>query len=171
MESHIGSGPVSGTMRHVRSARYLRVGTDSLALLARDSGAELGHPLLDRGVWDAVSRAAPRGGYLGRADAMDAIFGDLLPAELLARGDKAGFDELFFGRHSAAFVSAWDGVDTALVDAGALREHWRGGTPRAQSFTLLQAAWLASDDRVEQSLAGGIEGVPAPRPAQSQHRQ
>lgn len=158
-------------MRQVRAARYIRVGTDSVAVLARDSDTALAHPLLDRALWASVRRSAPRGGFLGRTDAMRAIFGALLPAELLRRGDKAGFDEVFFHEHSRAFAASWEGQGQAFVDARALRDHWLGGAPRAQSSTLLQAAWLASADRIEQSRGGVVEGAPALGPAKSQHRQ
>ncbi|HET8754562.1 MAG TPA: hypothetical protein VFM58_01040, partial [Solirubrobacteraceae bacterium] len=162
---------VHARMRHVRAARYLRIGTESLARLARDRDVEIGHPLLEAAVWDAVSGVAPRSGYLGRDDGMAALFSDLLPPELLARADKASFDELFFNDHSRTFAREWAGHGDALVDGIALRDHWRAGTPRAQSFTLLQAAWLVSGDRGEQSLGRRVERVPAPRPAQPQHRK
>lgn len=133
-------------MRHVRAARYLRVGTAALDLLARDARAELHHPLLDRRAWAAVARDAPRGGHLDRARAMQAVVGPLLPAELLARRDKAAFDEVFFARHSRTLAERWDGggAPAGLVDVPSLRAHWLGEAPRAQSFSLLQAAWLAS---------------------------
>ena len=46
------------------------------------------------------------------------------------------------------------GVPDDVVDADALRAHWRGpSTPDPHSLTLLQAAWLASaGDRVEQPV-------------------
>jgi asparagine synthase (glutamine-hydrolysing) len=134
-------------LRHVRAAGYLRVGTQSLALLARAAGAMIGHPLLDGGVWHAVARAAPRGGHLSRTQGMRATFGALLPAELIERSSKASFDELFFGEAGRAFAAGWTGmgVPAGLVDPRALHEHWLAGEPRAQSFSLLQAAWLAED--------------------------
>jgi hypothetical protein len=161
-------------LRHVRAARYLRVGTASLERLAAEAGTALEHPLLDRGVWAAVSRWAPRGGYLGRDDAMRDVFGDLLPAALHGRRDKACFDEVFFHHHSRRFAAAWTagGVPPGLVDAGALRAEWRAPAPRAQSFTLLQAAWLASaGDGADEPPAGLAQRVPAARAPQSEHRQ
>lgn len=160
-------------LAHVRSARYLRVGTDSLALVAADAGAEIAHPLLDAGVWASVAHRAPRGGFLGRDDAMHAIFGGLLPGELLGRRDKAGFDEVFFHDHSRALAEHWSGagVPAGLVDAAALREHWLAPAPRAQSFSLLQAAWLASTgDRVDEPRPGEGERAPVARAPQPQHR-
>jgi asparagine synthase (glutamine-hydrolysing) len=164
---------MAARMAYVRAARYLRVGTQSLDALARDAGAALGHPLLDPAVWSAVARSAPRGGHLGRADAMESIFSTLVPRALLTRPDKACFDEVFFHDHSRAMAAGWtgEGVPSAYVNAAALREHWRAAAPRAQSFSLLQAAWLASSDRLEQPPGGFVERVPAARPAQPQHRQ
>ena len=143
-------------MGHVRAARYLRIGTASLALLARDSGAAIHHPLLEPAVWAAVAGSAPRGGHLDRTRAMTAVFGPLLPGELLARKDKATFDEVFFHDHSREFAAGWDGsgVPGELVDAGALRGHWSGSAPKAQSFSVLQAAWLASERSEPTPLRG-----------------
>lgn len=163
---------VRARLRHVRAARYLRVGTGSLDLLARDAGAAIAHPLLAPSVWAAVARSAPLGGYSDRTAAMRAVFEPLLPAELLARHDKACFDEVFFHQHSRAFAAAWTGagVPAGLVDADALREHWLGEAPRAQSFSLLQGAWLASQQGVQQPVGGRVERVPAAGPPQPQHR-
>jgi asparagine synthase (glutamine-hydrolysing) len=156
---------LAARMAHVRAARYLDVGVRSLGVIAAETGTGIAHPLLDLDVWAAMARSAPRSGYLARTDAMRAIFGHLLPDRLLARRDKAGFDEVFFHAHSRAFAAGWDGtgVPGELVDADALRAHWQTDAPRAQSFTLLQAAWLASaaGGGVEQSLARGLEGAPA----------
>jgi asparagine synthase (glutamine-hydrolysing) len=137
-------------MRHVRASRYLRIGTASLDLLAADAGAAIAHPLLEPSVWAAVAGSAPRGGHRTRTAAMRAAFGPLLPEELLARSDKACFDEVFFNDHSRRFAERWDGagVPDALVDAEALRRHWLGGAPSAQSFTLFQRAQLAADDHL-----------------------
>jgi hypothetical protein len=159
-------------MRHVRAARYLRVGTASLELLARDCGAEIAHPLLEPAVWAAVARVAPVGGHRDRTAAMRGAFGELLPSELLARADKACFDEVFFHEHSRAFTEDWTGagVPAEFVDTRALREHWLAGAPRAQSFSLLQAAWLASGESGQQPVGGRVEPVPAARPSQSQNR-
>ena len=158
----------------VRAARYLGIGTAGLALLAADEDAAIAHPLLDERVWAAVGTSAPRGGYLGRDDAMASIFGGLLPDALHARADKASFDEVFFAQHARELAQRWDGtgVPEATVDAAALRRHWLSDTPRAQSLTLLQAAWLASaGDRVEQPSAGLGQRLPAAGAAQAQHRQ
>jgi asparagine synthase (glutamine-hydrolysing) len=143
-------------MEFSRGMRYTAVGTDALARLAADAGAAIAHPLLDLGLWAAVADAAPRGGFLKRGHALATVAGARLPADLVARRTKAGFDGAFFNAHSRAFVAEWDGrgVPVELVDDAALRAHWLGAeTPDPHSLTLLQAAWLASaGDRVEQPV-------------------
>ena len=162
-----GLAPDSEASRFQESRLRLRAGTGSLELLARDNDVALAHPLLDLAVWAAVARSAPRGGHLGRSDAMRVAFGPMLPDALLARPDKACFDEVFFHDHSRTFASGWNGtgVPDRLVDPAALREHWRAGVPQAQSFFLLQAAWLGSTDAGEQPVGRDLESIPAARPA------
>jgi hypothetical protein len=128
----------------------MQVGTASLEALARERDVALHHPLLDLKVWGAVRHAAPRSGFFNRKDGMRAIFAGMLPDSLLDRTDKAHFDGVFFHRHSRAFAETWNGagVPGDHVDAGALREHWRTEHPAAQSYTLLQAAWLATANPV-----------------------
>ena len=138
---------VRGRMAWLRGLRYLELALDAIGLLAADADVELAHPLIDRSLWAA---AAAHGGFADRTQGMEALFGDLLPTEVLARSSKAGFDAVFFNRHSRAFAEAWDG-EAEFVDGAALREHWLGDAPAAQTFTLLQWLWLARD-RVEQPL-------------------
>jgi asparagine synthase (glutamine-hydrolysing) len=141
--------------RHLRSQRYLSVGLGALDRLAADAGCELRHPLFDPSVWSAVVAGAPPQGYRSRSVAMEQLFGALLPAGLVARRDKASFDEVFMRAPARAFAATWDGagVPERLVDAEALRRHWLGAARSGQSFTLLQAAWLASSgERVEQPV-------------------
>jgi asparagine synthetase B (glutamine-hydrolysing) len=158
----------------LRGTTALSRGTASLAALAGDAGTAIAHPLLDRRLWAAVARAAPRGGHLGRTAAMRALFADLLPEGVLARSDKASFDELFFARHSRALAAEYggEGAPEGLVDAQALRAHWLRPRPQAHSFTLLQAAYLASaPERFEHERPGVGERVPAVGPAQAPDRE
>ena len=141
---------VRDRMAWLRGLRYLDLALDAIATVAADDDVELAHPLFDAGLWSAV---AARGGFADRTTGMRALFGDLLPDDVLARRSKASFDPVFFNRHSQAFARNWDGTGapTGLVDGEALGAHWRGGTPAAQTFTLLQALWLARDG-IEQPL-------------------
>jgi asparagine synthetase B (glutamine-hydrolysing) len=137
-------------MAWTRGLRYLDLALAAIGGVAADADVELAHPLFDAGLW---AIAAAHGGFADRTEGMQALFGDLLPPEVLARRSKAGFDAVFFNRHSRAFARAWDGsgLPDGLVDAEALRAHWLGEAPTAQTFTLLQALWLARDD-VQQPL-------------------
>jgi asparagine synthetase B (glutamine-hydrolysing) len=141
---------VRSRLRFWHRLRSLRIGAASMDLLARDNDVRLLHPLSDDAVWNAFGRAARPHGFRDRTDGMRRLFGDLLPDDLLTRPDKATFDEAFWTGSAEAFARDWagDGVPLAVVDPHALRRHWSSPAPRAQSFTLLQAAWLASEARV-----------------------
>jgi asparagine synthase len=141
---------VRARMAWLRGLRYLELALGAIATVAEDAEVQLAHPLLESGLWSDV---AARGGFTDRTAGMTGLFGHLLPPDVLARRSKAHFDEVFFHRHSQAFVRAWDGTGApeGLIDAEALRAHWLAGAPAAQTFTLLQALWLARD-RVEQPL-------------------
>jgi asparagine synthetase B (glutamine-hydrolysing) len=154
------AGEPVGWAAHVRwiaRLRYLRVGTTALALLARDEDVHLAHPFLDDR-FAASLAALPRcRRHRTRADARRNLLGALLPDELLGRDTKSSFDGAFWGEPARAFAERWDGsgVDTALVDAGALRTEWLSEAPDPRSFTLAQAVWLEqarSAQRLEQQL-------------------
>ena len=143
-------------------------------MLAADAGCEIRHPLLEPSVWSAIADAAPRHGYESRSKALEELFGRLLPTALTARLDKACFDEVFMRSPARAFARGWDGTGApeTLVDAEALRRHWLGAAPSAQSFTLLQATWLASSrEGVEQPVGPLRERVPAAWPGEAPDRQ
>lgn len=97
---------------------------------------------------DLVAAVAAEGGFFGwtgRAATMRALFGDLLPREVLERRTKALFANAVFTHHTREFARTWNGsgVDTDLVDPDALRETWLSDDPHAPSMSLLQQAWLA----------------------------
>jgi Asparagine synthase len=133
-------------MRWARGMRSLAVGAESLDAVAAMTRAQIVNPLLDAGVWAAVAAAAGRRGFDGRRHGMQELVGPLLPAEVAGRTDKASFDEAFFTATAREAAAAWSGagLPPGLVDAEALAAHWRAPAPLAQSFTLLQSAWLAS---------------------------
>jgi asparagine synthase (glutamine-hydrolysing) len=133
----------------LQRGRVFRVGLRSLELLARDAGARIAHPLASPGFGSAVAAAAPRLGYRWRGEAVQALFADLLPAELLTRSTKACFDAAFWGAHSAALAASWDGsgVDPAVVDVERLRAVWGAAEPDSHTFLLLQAAWIERERR------------------------
>jgi len=94
----------------------------------------------------AMAGAAGFWGWTGRTATMRAVFGDLLPREVLERSTKATFTDAVFTERTRDFARSWTGrgIDEELVDAAALRENWLSPEPHAPSMTLLQQAWLAS---------------------------
>jgi asparagine synthetase B (glutamine-hydrolysing) len=83
-------------------------------------------------------------GLPSRAEAMKALFGDLLPDEILSRSSKARFNRGFLTDVGREFAKSWGGggIDTELVNPEALRAAWLSQWPPVQSFWLMQAAWL-----------------------------
>jgi Asparagine synthase len=157
----------------VRSSRYLKVVTKALRLLADETNVLLVHPLLSSQVWTEVAAVGHPVGFSSRTNGMRRVFAQLLPDEICARGSKARFDDAFWTRPTRDFVRSWDGSGAPedWVDPAALADHWRQDPPCANSFTLLQAVWLASDDRGQQSLGDFLGQVPATRSLQVDHRQ
>lgn len=115
----------------------------SLSLLAADAGAALIHPLLEPGFLAALARAGGHLGFGDRTVAMRAIFGDLLPDEVLTRATKARYSEVLWGRGTREFAERWSGRPAdQLVDADVLRREWLKPAPQEDSAMLLHAAWL-----------------------------
>jgi asparagine synthase (glutamine-hydrolysing) len=171
--AHVAAEPAALAPRlaWARAQRYLGVATDALGRLAADADVAIAHPLLEPRVWSAIGATLGRRRFADRTEGMRALFGDLLPPRVLARTDKAGFDSVFCGPHARAVAAGYagEGAPPELVDAAALRAHWERGEPRPQSLLLLQAAWLAGRDRLQQRAGGVGEALPDLRPAQVQH--
>jgi asparagine synthase (glutamine-hydrolysing) len=151
----------------------LAVGLDALELTAHDTQVGVLHPLFDTDFWIATGRLAAPAGFASRGEAMRTLFGDLLPGDTLARASKAQFDEAFWTGRSREFAAGWggSGVPAEWVDPDALSRHWRLPRPLAQSFTLLQAAWLASaEQRFQQVPDGTVELAPALGTGELQNR-
>jgi hypothetical protein len=138
----------ASSVRRVTWPRRSRVvGESSLAGLAADHDVVFGAPFNGGEFLAALVQARKWRMYPNRTAAMTALFGDLLPASLLARSDKAWFDTVFFHRHARAFAAEWDGsgLDSDYVDPDALRRAWLAEPePDARTYLLLQQAWLAS---------------------------
>ena len=75
---------------------------------------------------------------------MRALAGDLLPDHVLARRDKARFNQVFFGARTRAFAERWSGggVDPELVDSEALRRIWLGDDHDWRTALLMHAGWM-----------------------------
>jgi asparagine synthase (glutamine-hydrolysing) len=152
--------------------RYLHVGTASLAELGRAEGVVLSHPLFGGEFISALAALPAPRRYRSRQEAMDALFGDVLPPPVRSRSTKASFDGAFWHEHSRELVARWngEGVDETLVDPELLREEWLTETPDPRTYTLLQSVKIALDlagasaaERREEPAAGLLEAIPAAR--------
>ena len=116
--------------------------------VACGDGVTAEHPFMAPELLSAVAGARWSVGFRSRDDAMDMLFGDVLPQAVRHRSGKAAFFAPFVHRHSRAFIAAWDGrgIDPALVDAAALRACWNQDLVDARSYALLQSAWLFSEN-------------------------
>ncbi|HEU4976051.1 MAG TPA: asparagine synthase-related protein [Baekduia sp.] len=134
-------------------SRTMQLNLHRLGGLAARHDVALHHPFADPGFVAALARDGGRFGFPSRTAAMAWLFSDALPRQLIARPTKATFDGVLFNRHARAFVAELDegvlaealaalGV-AALADPRALLAEWRGPRPRANSFLLLQACWMA----------------------------
>jgi len=133
-------------VRSLLSRRFATLGLPTVAAVVRAHGAEPLEPFGTRAFIDAFAAWGGRLGRPSRTDVMRLIFGDLLPAQVLARQSKASFNRQVFGTATRAFAESWTGaeVDHAVVDAERLREEWLADRPDGRSLGLLQEAWLAA---------------------------
>ncbi len=129
--------------------RYVRLGIRSLQLLGAARDVVVEQPFLDAAVLRALARAGGAAGYGDRDRALRTLFGDLLPAELIARSGKALFGGALWREPSRTFAAAWtgSGLDAGRVDAGRLVAQWALPRPLFGAGTLLQIAWLAQRGR------------------------
>ena len=125
--------------------RYRQLSSAAAQACVREHDTLLVEPFFEPAFARACVRAFPRHGPASRAEALQAVFGDLLPSATLQRSTKATFTEVFWGPASRAFAAGCDGagIDRDLVDVEALRGEWAKPAPDARSTTALQAAWLA----------------------------
>lgn len=130
----------------VAQSRHVRLGISNIVALAAEMGTAYSAPFLAPEFLEVLGRAFGYLGPAGRTAAMQALFGPLLPDEVLARATKAVFTLPAWGRCTREFVAGWsgDGLDETLVDVEALRLHWANSRPNAMTFGLVQAAWLAT---------------------------
>lgn len=124
--------------------RSLRVATESMGLLAADVDALLVQPLTSRLVMATMAYNGGSRGIGDRTAIMRSLFTDLLPDEVLARPDKAGFGDAFLGPLTREFAQKWngDGVDSDVVDPDVLKKVWCDDRLDLRAALLLQSAWL-----------------------------
>ncbi|WP_432570295.1 asparagine synthase-related protein [Kineococcus sp. SYSU DK005] len=130
--------------------RILQVAARAKERAAGAHDVLVAHPFACAPVLAAAATTFGWAGPRGRAAEMPRHFGDLLPARLFAREDKAGFDGAFWAGPGREFARRWrggglDGALADLVDPEALRAEWLSAAPDLHSLTLLQHAWLAQE--------------------------
>lgn len=136
-----------------------RTGTlchNNMSRIATDQDVSYHVPFLDRRFVEAWSRHGGRWGHVTRREAMDVLFSDVLPPEVIARKTKAHFNEVAVDHSSREFIADWrgEGVDPELVDVDALRREWLMDAPHSLSMLMLQSAWLT---RHKTTVAGQRE--------------
>jgi asparagine synthase (glutamine-hydrolysing) len=156
-------------------ARYMQLTARRLEGVGRHLGTSVRHPFAEAEFISALASGAGATGFASRTAAMDFLFGDALPHELIERPTKALFDDVLWNRHTRRFVA---GIDEAalghaltrlglggIVDPRALAAHWSGPNPVANSFLLLQACWLTT--RARPPVAHDGERHPEPQPGRA----
>jgi asparagine synthetase B (glutamine-hydrolysing) len=134
-------------------SRYIQLTIATLSQLGNDMDVRVHQPFADGAVIAALAAAGGMRGFHSRTAALQALFGDLLPTELPRRATKASFNGVLWNKHSQTFAAELfeRGLDRTLEAAGlgevvepdALRAHWAGPRPAANSFLVLQACWVA----------------------------
>jgi asparagine synthase (glutamine-hydrolysing) len=125
--------------------RSTRIAYETVRVLGADMDVTYVQAFAEPELVAAVAATGGFFGWTGRTATMRALFGDLLPREVLERRTKALFANAVFTRRTREFARRWNGsgVDTDLVDPEALRDTWLSVDPHAPSMSLLQQAWLA----------------------------
>jgi asparagine synthetase B (glutamine-hydrolysing) len=134
-------------------SRYIQLTIATLSQLGNDIDVRVHQPFADGAVIAALATAGGTRGFHSRTAALEALFGDLLPDDVPRRATKASFNGVLWNKHSEAFAAELfeRGLDRVLEEAGlggvvepnALRAHWSGPSPAANSFLVLQACWVA----------------------------
>jgi hypothetical protein len=122
------------------------LGTRNMSLKAAVYGRTNLHPLVAPRFLRALGRHRGWRGYTSRTAAMTDLFGTLLPAPLVQRGDKAGFGSAYVSDESRRFIREWsdEGMNRELVDPTAVRAALDRPRPHGLALLLLQQGWLAA---------------------------
>lgn len=152
--------PISlrGGLEVLCSAQFREAYVQTMTTLAAEYGSVVADPFWHPQFLSSYSRHAPYFGYADRTEAMTAVFGRVLPGEVLRRASKARFNTAYFGHSTREFARDWNGtgVNTELVDVEELRQAWLADRVPALVVLLLQQAWLAQ--QVGAPVAGSGEG-------------
>jgi asparagine synthase (glutamine-hydrolysing) len=127
--------------------RDLELTRQSLALLGRDTGTDVVHPLLEPEFLRAIcgSGVSPESAG-GRAGLLGQVFGGCYPDAVLRLRPKARFGEVFWRHHTRELLAGWSGggVDPSVVDRARLRLEWDRPQPDLCTAMLVQQVWLAT---------------------------
>ena len=143
----------ASSLRSLLLRRGQIVGMHNRKLLAASYGVDLDSPLMNPTFVGALAR---EGGWLGRGSrtaVLRQLAGDLLPHAIVERRSKAAFNRAYIGPRSREFADGWQGfgIDEDLVDAELLRAAWLEEQAHWMTALLLQQAWLASQNRKNQT--------------------
>jgi asparagine synthase (glutamine-hydrolysing) len=139
----------SRSVQNLPQARSVAIGLRNLKSLADIHGVMYVHPFHDVRFVRAWAAQGGVLGFPGRTAAMQALFGDLLPAEILSRDTKATFGAAYVGGPAREFMRGWagDGVDTKMVISERLRDELLQPEPHAGTLPLLHSIWLRTRDK------------------------
>jgi asparagine synthetase B (glutamine-hydrolysing) len=134
------------SLRAGLTSRYHQLVRAAMDAFAAVEGVRLVEPFYHPEVVMAVAHGAPAEGYQGRGMALEGLFSDLLPRDVLFRSTKARFNDVIFGPSARAFAASWNGagLDERVVDIGRLRAEWAKPEPNVRSISCLHQAWYAS---------------------------
>ena len=116
--------------------RYRALGTAAMRTLAKDAGTTLVTPFVEPAFVTALAHAGGRRGPGDRASAMRRLFSGLLPEPVLARADKAIFDDVFWARGAG---------------------HWRGRVEDSEDAVEERRDLLGRPDQVAELLGRSRE--------------
>jgi asparagine synthetase B (glutamine-hydrolysing) len=138
------------------ASRYLQATLRRIEALGSELDVSVSHPFADASFVAALTAEFGPTGFATRELGLRELVGDVLPEPVPARASKASFGGVLWSRHARAFLDELStprleqalrdlGVE-GLVDAEALHAHWRLPEPQANTYLLLQGAWLALGD-------------------------
>jgi hypothetical protein len=119
----------------------------SMQALADDVGTRIVQPYFNARCISAIAAAGGARGFGNKARCVEAVLGDLLPAEALQRGDSPVMSRVLFGHYTRDFAERWSGkgLDDSLVSPDALRAIWLGEEHDWRTSGLMQLAWLSDE--------------------------
>jgi asparagine synthase (glutamine-hydrolysing) len=132
--------------RHLTSItyrmRYLHRAQTDMATVAADFEVTASHPLLGAEFVGAIADRAGRVGRPSRTEAMEDLFGDALPPEIIQRTSKALFDDVFWTHMTSEQVETLSlGPLADHIDGPALREVWRSDAVKGNTYLIAKYLW------------------------------